>query len=462
MKESIPSRVHPVHAAQNPEICADDNLAPAISPLPSILCCSIVGYCIKYATIVTDYTFANPLVGRQSSPNVIAEALRQAIIEGKLSPGQTLRQETLANHFEVSRIPVREALRQLESEGWVVFERNRGARVSSLSAEEVREIYEIRASLEVTALSMASAHHTPQTLAKAAEILRHSRLNHDHASFVTTNRDFHLALYGPAARPRLLSLVDSLHSQGERYLRLKLDIPTYKRQSDDEHEQIVNALQREDTNAAMNLLRAHFAAYRKHARRVSERSPRVAQAREVRGLEGGLTTPGNVRSWTTRRDEKARRLAAVAAYAKGKVLEAMHIVAALERLIRPNDRVALEGNNQKQADFLSRSLVQVDPGVLHDIHLLISTLSRPEHLTLFERGIARKLDFSFAGPQSLRVAQLLEDGKLQLGAIHTYVELYARMFVDLTPARGFGVRAKRGRPGQSLYGAQYRRHTDHR
>jgi malonate decarboxylase alpha subunit len=65
--------------------------------------------------------------------------------------------------------------------------------------------------------------------------------------------------------------------------------------------------------------------------------------------------------------------------------------------------------------------------------LLISTLSRPEHLTLFELGIARKLDFSYAGPQSLRVSQLLEDGKLEIGAIYTYVELYARMFVDLTP-----------------------------
>jgi malonate decarboxylase alpha subunit len=117
----------------------------------------------------------------------------------------------------------------------------------------------------------------------------------------------------------------------------------------------------------------------------------------------------------------------------GKLIEPTAIVDALQILIHAGDRVALEGNNQKQADFLSRSLVQADPKVLHDLHLLISTISRPEHLTLFERGIARKLDFSFAGPQSLRVAQLLEDGKLEIGAIYTYVELYARMFLDLTP-----------------------------
>ncbi len=139
------------------------------------------------------------------------------------------------------------------------------------------------------------------------------------------------------------------------------------------------------------------------------------------------------RSWTTRREDKARRLAGVAAYVDGKLVRRADIVAVLQALLRAGDRVALEGNNQKQADFLSRSLVEVDPKEIHDLHMLISAITRPEHLTLFERGIARRVDFAYAGPQSLRVAQLLEDGKLEIGAIHTYVELYARMFVDLTP-----------------------------
>ena len=117
----------------------------------------------------------------------------------------------------------------------------------------------------------------------------------------------------------------------------------------------------------------------------------------------------------------------------GPVLNSSAIVEALQAVLEPGDRVALEGDNQKQADFLSRSLVQLDPAKTHELHLLISSVSRPEHLTLFERGIARKLDFAYAGPQSVRLAQLLEDGKLQVGAIHTYVELYARMFVDLMP-----------------------------
>ncbi|MCG5077740.1 malonate decarboxylase subunit alpha [Paraburkholderia tagetis] len=139
------------------------------------------------------------------------------------------------------------------------------------------------------------------------------------------------------------------------------------------------------------------------------------------------------RSWTTRRDEKARRLAAIAGWLEDGILPAARTTEALELLIRPGDRVALEGDNQKQADFLSRSLAKADPAKLNNVHLLISSISRPEHLTLFERGIAHRVDFSFAGPQSLRVAQLLEDGRLEVGAIHTYVELYARMFVDLIP-----------------------------
>ncbi|MBV8487705.1 MAG: malonate decarboxylase subunit alpha, partial [Planctomycetaceae bacterium] len=139
------------------------------------------------------------------------------------------------------------------------------------------------------------------------------------------------------------------------------------------------------------------------------------------------------RSWHTRGEDKARRLGRVAPWAKDKVLPAERMIDALESLIAPGDRVVLEGDNQKQADFLSRSLARVDPKKIHDVHLLISSISRPEHLVLFERGIAHKVDFAFAGPQSLRVAQLLEDQKLEIGAIHTYVELYARMFVDLIP-----------------------------
>jgi malonate decarboxylase alpha subunit len=139
------------------------------------------------------------------------------------------------------------------------------------------------------------------------------------------------------------------------------------------------------------------------------------------------------RNWNARRDEKQRRLAALIPHLEGKLVRRDTIVTVLETLLRPGDRVVLEGDNQKQADFLARSLAQVDPARVHGLHLLIPSISRAEHLTLFERGIARRVDFSFAGPQSTRVAQLLGEGKLEIGSIHTYVELYARLLVDLVP-----------------------------
>jgi malonate decarboxylase alpha subunit len=138
-------------------------------------------------------------------------------------------------------------------------------------------------------------------------------------------------------------------------------------------------------------------------------------------------------SWTRRREEKEHRMQAVMRWMSGPVLPTDKTVEALEALVVAGDQIVLEGDNQKQADFLSRSLAKVDPKKIHDLHLIISSISRPEHLTIFELGIAKKLDFAFAGPQSLRVAQLLEDGVLEIGAIHTYVELYARLLVDLMP-----------------------------
>jgi malonate decarboxylase alpha subunit len=139
------------------------------------------------------------------------------------------------------------------------------------------------------------------------------------------------------------------------------------------------------------------------------------------------------RSWTTRRDEKQRRMQLIKPWMEGAIIPTERIIDALETVLVSGDRIVLEGDNQKQADFLSRSLVKIDPNKIHDLHLVISSISRPEHLTLFELGIAKKVDFAFAGPQSLRVSQLLEEGKLNIGAIHTYVELYSRLLVDLIP-----------------------------
>jgi malonate decarboxylase alpha subunit len=164
----------------------------------------------------------------------------------------------------------------------------------------------------------------------------------------------------------------------------------------------------------------------------------------------GPAAAPQIRNWSKRRDKKNARLAKADFFAKGRIIRTDKIVEALETLIEPGDRVALEGNNQKQADFLSRSLATVDVQKIHGLHLLISSISRPEHLDLFERGVARKIDFAYAGPQSLRVAQLLEDKKLDIGAIHTYIELYARMFVDLIPNVAL-VCAEQGDPEGNIF-----------
>lgn len=145
------------------------------------------------------------------------------------------------------------------------------------------------------------------------------------------------------------------------------------------------------------------------------------------------TEPTPAPVWNRRRTEKRRRVEKLGPLASGKLIPSNRIVEAFETLICAGDRVVLEGNNQKQADFLSRSLVKVDPATIHDLHMIMPSVGRSEHLDLFERGIARRLDFSFSGPQSLRISQLLQDGLLEIGAIHTYIELYSRLYVDLTP-----------------------------
>ncbi|AUO12678.1 MULTISPECIES: malonate decarboxylase subunit alpha [Priestia] len=139
------------------------------------------------------------------------------------------------------------------------------------------------------------------------------------------------------------------------------------------------------------------------------------------------------KSWTTRRDQKAARLAQIDHLLKGKLLGNEHIIEALELLISPGDKVVLEGDNQKQASFLSKALNEVSADKVNGLHMIMSSISRPEHLDIFEKGIAEKIDFSYAGAQSLRVSQMIEDETLKMGEIHTYLELYGRLFIDLIP-----------------------------
>ncbi|WP_100469470.1 malonate decarboxylase subunit alpha [Mycobacteroides abscessus] len=160
-----------------------------------------------------------------------------------------------------------------------------------------------------------------------------------------------------------------------------------------------------------------------------------------------------VRIWNTRRLAKAERIGAARPFVVGKVIDPTQLRSVLTAVLRSGDKVALEGDNQKQADFLSRTLAQVDPVLINDLHMLISSVSRSEHLDLFEKGVASKLDLAYAGPQSVRIAQLVEDHTVSIGAIHTYVELYARMLVDLCPDVALLVAVKADRSGNLYTGA---------
>jgi malonate decarboxylase alpha subunit len=143
------------------------------------------------------------------------------------------------------------------------------------------------------------------------------------------------------------------------------------------------------------------------------------------------------KSWNTLQANHAGRLARAASALgnalDGKAVPSDRIADLLHAVLECGDRVCLEGNNQKQADFLAQALAGLDPARVRDLHMLQSVLALPEHLDVFERGIAARLDFSFSGPQAGRVAKLAAAGKLNIGAIHTYLELFSRYFIDLPP-----------------------------
>jgi malonate decarboxylase alpha subunit len=156
--------------------------------------------------------------------------------------------------------------------------------------------------------------------------------------------------------------------------------------------------------------------------------------------------------WQSERRVRDDRLKAGTKFAKGKIVAPNDVTALLEAVVRPGDRICLEGDNQKQADFLAASLAKADPKVLHDLHVVQSGIVLPEHLDLFEKGIAKKLDFSFSGPQSDNLARVLKSGKIELGAIHTYIELFGRYFIDLTPHVALTVARSADRDGNLYMG----------
>jgi malonate decarboxylase alpha subunit len=158
------------------------------------------------------------------------------------------------------------------------------------------------------------------------------------------------------------------------------------------------------------------------------------------------------RDWDSQKRSREERLQAGSKFVRGKIVKPADTTALLEAIIRPGDRLCLEGDNQKQADFLAECLAKADPGKLHDLHVVQSGIVLQAHLDLFEKGIAKKLDFSYSGPQGAAVARALNGGRVDLGAIHTYIELFARYFMDLTPHIALTVARAADRDGNLYMG----------
>jgi malonate decarboxylase alpha subunit len=119
---------------------------------------------------------------------------------------------------------------------------------------------------------------------------------------------------------------------------------------------------------------------------------------------------------------------------RGRRLDPDDAADALSDLLVPGDVVVLEGDNQKHATFLADTLLNVDTKRVHDLHLVIPCLGPGQHLDVFDRGIAAALDFCYAGPQSRRLAAMLGERNRPAVGFNTYLELYARLTLELTPA----------------------------
>ncbi|AWB25605.1 GntR family transcriptional regulator [Methylobacterium currus] len=187
----------------------------------------------------------------------ISRALAERIISGALAAGSRLRQDHVAEEFDASHVPVREAFRRLEAQGLVVSEPRRGVRVAGFSPEEVREVAEMRAALEVLALRHAAPHLTAAILDRAEAATRAGdRAGGDVHAWEEANRTFHRLLLAPCAMPRLLKTIDDLQAASARFLfagwRAEWEAPT-----DRDHRAILVALRAGDIDTAAAVLARH-------------------------------------------------------------------------------------------------------------------------------------------------------------------------------------------------------------
>lgn len=189
--------------------------------------------------------------------DMVYEVLREGILKGVFQPGERLRQDQLAEAIGVSRIPVRSALMQLESEGLITFNPYRGAVVNKLSAKEMREIYELRALLESHALRKAVDVMTPERLAHLEQLAIELNAIQDGEEFLTRRNEFYRELYDHDLQPRAVGLIERLRAEAGRYwLERKVDYVSRPGQRD--HLHLIEYIKAGDIEAAVAWLQEHL------------------------------------------------------------------------------------------------------------------------------------------------------------------------------------------------------------
>jgi len=206
---------------------------------------------------------ANRAIPRQTLTSAVADRLRDKILRGEFREGEQLRQHAIAEEFAVSRIPVREAFRQLEAEGLIKIMDHRGAVVATLSPDEIEELFEIRAALESVILRQAVPRLTDDDLARAEKSLEaYEHALNDESDFDVwgdLHWQFHSTLYRAANRTRSLSLIQMINNNADRYIRLHILFSRdAHRHAKDEHRAIMELCRRRDAEAASQLLERHI------------------------------------------------------------------------------------------------------------------------------------------------------------------------------------------------------------
>jgi len=201
-------------------------------------------------------------IARQSLTSAVADKLRDRIIRGEIPEGSQLRQDAIATQYKVSRIPVREALRQLDAEGLITIVPNRGAVVPALSPDDIEELFSIRALLEPEVLGLSIPCLTEQDFSEAEAVLRRyvSELRReDHLmAWGRLNWQFHSILYSRANQPRFMAIIRNVNNSGERYTRLQLYLTHGMKRANEEHHQILELCRQRDVAGACKLLRMHI------------------------------------------------------------------------------------------------------------------------------------------------------------------------------------------------------------